>query len=781
MRRTYVVAGVASLLGAVGPVIAAPALAQTANASQTYDIAAGPLGAALNRFGRAAHVPLSYDPALVSGKRTKGLHGAFAPAQALDQLLSGTELRHQSDGSGGFVILAGAAVTAPSPAHEQPRLEEIVVTADRRDSFGADYMQAGTFHDARQIDTPLTVTVVPRTLLDAQQARSIFGAVRNTAGVTQAQINTTIYSNLSIRGIPVDNTTNFRLNGVLPIITFLDIPIEDKDRVEVLKGAAGLYYGFASPSGIVNLVSKRPEAKPLAGVELFSDSHGTLGGDIDISRPLGKAGLRINAGAASLETGIKRTAGHRAFVSGAFDWKPVERLTIQLDAGYIYKTITEPTEYVLPAAVNGKITVMPVPRASKNLGGEWMQGDGWETNLLGRAQYAISSAWSASFAVGQSYMQRNRRYSSFSGYDLATGNGTLTVATTNNSNYRNIIYRGDVTGVFATGPIEHQLQLGASLNTRDVVTPTASRSSFAQNLYAPVEIPEQALAAHVVASRDHIRDAGLYVFDRLSFHQWLQATVGYRKTEYSDQSLTSYYKTSPGTWSYGLMVKPARWASVYGNYIEGLESGGIAIQIAKNAGEQLPASLSKQRELGVKVEPLRGLLLTGAWFSVDRASTYINAAQYFVQDGRARYQGFEFSGTGEITRNLSLSMSGVFLDAKQRSGDPTVVGKQIENSAKFSGSAFVEYKLPMVKGLSVTGGIFRVGPRAVNALNQAFVAGYSTFDLGGSYATTLAGRKAVLRIYAANVTNKRYWAATGSSLVATGNPMTVNASASLRF
>jgi iron complex outermembrane receptor protein len=442
----------------------------------------------------------------------------------------------------------------------------------------------------------------------------------------------------------------------------------------------------------------------VTGLEVFGDSHGTFGGAVDISRPLGSnAGLRVNVGAASLETGIDRTKGHRAFVSGAFDWKATDKLSFQLDAGYVYKTMSEPTEYVLPAAVNGRTTVLPLQPASRNLGGQWMQGNGWEGNLLGRARYDISRAWSVSLAIGQSYMQRDRRYSSFSGYDLTTGNGTLTVAMTNNSNYRNVIYRGDVAGTFDTGPIQHQLLIGASLTTRDSETPSAVRYSFAQNLYAPVNIPQQPFGVRTVASRDEIRDAGAYIFDRASFHDWLQATVGYRKTDYSDQSLTSYYKTSPGTWSYGLMVKPAVWASLYGNYIEGLESGGIAIQIAKNAGQQLPVALSKQREIGAKVQPLRGLLLTGAWFSVDRASTYINADGYYVQDGRARYQGFEFSGTGEITRNLSLSLSGVFLDAKQRSGAASVVGMRIENSAKFSGSAFVEYKVPMLPGLSLNG------------------------------------------------------------------------------
>jgi iron complex outermembrane receptor protein len=679
-----------------------------------------------------------------------------------------------------FLICAGSASAAAAQDNQTSLTaagpDDIIVTADRRNSFSADYVQAGTFRDSRQLDTPLTVTILPKTILDAQQARSIFDAARNTAGVTQAQINTAIYSNLSIRGIPVDNTTNYRLNGVLPILTYIDQPLEDKDRVEVLKGAAGLYYGYATPSGIVNLVSKRPEAQPITGLEVFGDTHGTFGGDIDVSRPLGNAGLRVNAGGASLQTGIDRTSGHRYFASGAFDWKATDRLSFQFDAGYIYKTITEPTEYVLPAAVNGRIAVLPQQPLSKNLGAKWMQADGWETNLLGRARYDFSSSWSASFAVGQSYLQRNRRYSSFSGYNLVTGDGTLSVATTNDSNYRSIIYRGDVTGSFATGPIDHQLLIGASLNDRTAEVPTSARSSFAQNLYAPVMIPYQSLATRVVLARDDIRDEGVYIFDRASFHGWLQATAGFRQTDYRDRSLTSTYKTSPGTWSYGLLVKPVAWASLYGNYIEGLESGGVAIQIAKNAGQALPAALSKQREAGVKVEPLKHLLLTAAWFQVDRASTYINDDGYYVQDGRARYQGVEFSGSGEITSNLSLSLSGVVLDAKQRSGAASVIGKRVENSAKFSGSAFLEYKLPMLEGASLTGGIFRVGRRPVNALNQAYVPGYTTFDVGGSYATTIAGRRTTFRVYGSNVTGKRYWAATGSSLLAPGLPATVRLS-----
>ena len=60
---------------------------------------------------------------------------------------------------------------------------------------------------------------------------------------------------------------------------------------------------------------------------------------------------------------------------------------------------------------------------------------------------------------------------------------------------------------------------------------------------------------------------------------------------------------------------------------------------AVNAGQQLPATHSTQREIGLKVEPFRGLLLQGTFFSIKRGSAYTNAANVFVLDGRAKFEG----------------------------------------------------------------------------------------------------------------------------------------------
>src|SRR5262245_32943901 len=120
-------------------------------------------------------------------------------------------------------MVAGAAWLVTTPARGQsasatsgsdsPILDEIVVAADRRGSYSADLVQAGSFRGARQLDTPLTVNVVPDALIQSQQAQSLLDALRNTAGVSPSQVTTTVYSNLAIRGIRVENRTNYRLNG----------------------------------------------------------------------------------------------------------------------------------------------------------------------------------------------------------------------------------------------------------------------------------------------------------------------------------------------------------------------------------------------------------------------------------------------------------------------------------------------------------------------------------------------------------------------------------------
>ena len=82
-------------------VVPATAYAQEA---RSYDIPAGPLAVALNRFGEAVDVELVYDSALTNGVSSPGLKGRFGTAEALSRLLAGMGLTFRQGGPREFTI-----------------------------------------------------------------------------------------------------------------------------------------------------------------------------------------------------------------------------------------------------------------------------------------------------------------------------------------------------------------------------------------------------------------------------------------------------------------------------------------------------------------------------------------------------------------------------------------------------------------------------------------------------------------------------------------------------
>ena len=132
------------------------------------------------------------------------------------------------------------------------------------------------------------------------------------------------------------------------------------------------------------------------------------------------------------------------------------------------------------------------------------------------------------------------------------------------------------------------------------------------------------------------------------------------------------------------------------------------------------------------------------------------------------------------------------LSAKQESGAPTIIvgttgtpssaGKFIENTPKVTVSVSGEYRLNQwVEGLSVNGGVFYTGKRAINSLDQAWIPGYTLVNLGAAYVHNLYGHETTFRVNAENVGNKKYWASTGTLFLAEGAPETVKFSISSRF
>ena len=155
-----------------------------------------------------------------------------------------------------------SSTTVPATDESNAQLPPVAVTSQRAHGFAPASVETGPYRGMDALDVPATVNVVTRSVMDAQGDTGLYDALRNVAGVTRQQLSGLAYDNLSIRGIPLDNRASFYFNGILPIDNNIWMPMEDKERVEVLKAASALYYGFAAPAGIVNMVTKRAGTEP---------------------------------------------------------------------------------------------------------------------------------------------------------------------------------------------------------------------------------------------------------------------------------------------------------------------------------------------------------------------------------------------------------------------------------------------------------------------------------------------------------------------------------------
>jgi len=699
-----------------------------------------------------------------------------------------------------------ASQAADQPATDQ---QDIVVTGERANQFGTDTVQSGSFRNAKVLDVPMTVSVIPSAVLKSQQAVDLIDAVRNTAGVSSSGVGPAGYNNITIRGIAVDTRSSYKMNGTLNILSSTSFPLEDKDRVEVLKGASAIYYGFSPPSGIVNLVMKRPTATPLFEVDGFGDGNGGYGGHADVGNTIGIFGYRLNLLAAHLDTGIQYGVGSRYLASGAFDIKPTDKLTLSADFEYFRKQINEPATFIIP---NGA-TVIPnvaLLDPSKNIGG--LLGDTNDTeevNYLGKAVYQFDHDWDVSAYYGRSHLTRYRYNPGFLPGGSTTQNAAYLAALDpmnplygsgkirfgsqiQSAGYENIGYSLEIHGKITTGDISNTVLVGASRSLRSLAgSPATPRTMLNQNFNdpVPIDVPIETRGGRPPVSV--VDDKGVYAFDQLSYKDFVTLSGGVRVSDYKDGGSTNAvtktpYEVKPTAFSGGALIKPVKWASIYGTYIEGLEANGIPAAQDDNAFVTLPPVFSTLYEGGIKLQPRSNLLVQLSYFDITRKGALSErivpgtTTQHAYSDALQTYRGFEGSVSGYVTKDLAINAAITFL--KARTSTPIIAatrpGGTPNNSWSLSGEYTTSWLDPHLK---VSAGVYHTGTQAVDDTNKAFTPAYTTFDVGASYDFTLAGHDVTARVNGQNITNKHYWAAVGAGTLAESLPAVVKFSLSFKY
>jgi iron complex outermembrane receptor protein len=114
-------------------------------------------------------------------------------------------------------------------------------------------VQVSGFSDVSANELPFSTIVINQSTLQDIGARRVSDALRLDASVTDSFNSPAYWDILSVRGFTLDNRYNYRREG-LPISAETMVPMDNKERIELLKGTSGIQAGTSAPGGLVNYV-----------------------------------------------------------------------------------------------------------------------------------------------------------------------------------------------------------------------------------------------------------------------------------------------------------------------------------------------------------------------------------------------------------------------------------------------------------------------------------------------------------------------------------------------
>ena len=638
-------------------------------------------------------------------------------------------------------------------------------------------------------DTPASVNVLDRSLLDSRHVRTLSEIASNDASLGDSYAPVGYYQNIAIRGFALDTGTGYRFNG-LATTGEQRIALENVQQVEILKGEAGLAAGVMAPGGIINYVAKRPAE--VRAVTLGTDSEGTRYTALDVGHWITpRLGVRLNAAWEDSGSYIDNADGRRNFYSLAADWLISDRSKLEVDANYQTSAQRSASGYQLLGA-----TTLPrgVDR-SKMLGHQdWQEPVGIATTnvtvlhtvqLSPRWQSRLSAGHSRSviddnvaFAYGCYYAAQCADGSTPGNYFAPNGDYDIYDYRSPADTRVNQELRAELRGRFDTGNVTHQLSLGADTLHRTVDKhQNVNEYVGTANIRDP-RVPQYApspLQPGPSARRLDSRQNALFVMDRIDFGndwQWLAGGRLLRLDERAYDKRGNPERRSrlsrflPQT---ALLWQVTADTNVYASYVRGVSLGQEAPFWTSNEGTYLPPMLSRQLEVGIKHAATDGLTLGAALFRNSQPFQYAQADDSdagftFVQQGQQTHTGLELTANGQLSDALQINASASMLQARARnSGTAAYEGHQLVNVPRTRANLHLDYALPFATGLGVTGGWRYASSNTATVDGSVRVPSYSVVDLGLRYRHTLRQQPVTWRLSVDNVFDKFYWRDTGSS------------------
>ena len=354
-------------------------------------------------------------------------------------------------------------------------------------------------------DVPNTVTVVDRLQIEAQNLFTLEDAITATPGITVTGVGSEDPSFMS-RGFTINNylvdgvaTMAFAFPSVVPDLFFYD-------RIEVLRGPAGLFSGSGNPAGSINLVRKRPLDGFKASASAGYGSYQNFRGELDISAPIA-SGVALRAGAMVQDQDQFFDVAHRNRVAGFVTASVEIGANTTLTFGGSYDRFKPAIQSGLPGYLGGadgsEGRLLDVDR-STYLGADWNRFKSETWTAWAELSHRISDRWTLRASGLYTDVDRVDVYSYIGNQAITTAANPPLTGAPNNGVTNHIAYRGDSfaktkafdfngIGTFPLFGRDQTLIVGADYQAQDYDSYYTRLSNYAKidvfNPVSPVEPP----------------------------------------------------------------------------------------------------------------------------------------------------------------------------------------------------------------------------------------------------------------------------------------------------
>ncbi|WP_218151560.1 TonB-dependent siderophore receptor [Novosphingobium sp. CF614] len=647
---------------------------------------------------------------------------------------------------------------------------------------------SGTKTDTPLLLTPQSISVISMDDMLSRSILSVGDAVAYSAGVFTNTKGVTYGGDaIAIRGFGNDGTTGtagntyvdgLRLSGTGYVSGALDPYLYE--RVEVVKGPASVLYGQSVPGGLINMVSKRPQADFDGEVIARYGTFGRKQFALDATGPVTSDGgllARVTGTWFKTHDIYDFSDRERVLFAPSLTWSLGDSTSLTILTHYQKDDFAGSTLNWLPTI--GTVIDNPNGQISRKLFTGDPNYQRWDRQTAS-AGYQFEHRFSDFLTFRQNFrytdtqLDNRNIYISRLSADLRTA-GRQAFGLQENSDDLTIDNHAAFT--FTTGAISHQVLAGLDWQKLKYSTDRVFAIAPTLDVFAPVynqAIPEPAPFQHRIYRNEQ---TGLYLQDQIALGG-TRLLLGMRQDWASFKASDLIRNVSQKSKNKAL-TKRAALLHAFDNglapYVSYSES--FTPQYGSDfEGNSFDPEKGRQYEAGVKYQPAgTQSFLTASIFDLRRRNYLTTDADhpgFSRQNGEVRMRGLELEANVALQADLTLMGAYTLLDSKVTESADTVSGINPETLAvesrkqqglrlqavpRHNASLWVNYVNPI--GIALGAGVRYSSSTYGDAANLSRVPAFTLFDASvrfdlGAWLANLEGLE--LSVKANNVFDKKY-------------------------